>query len=296
MRLLIRTDDGKRFPLEVAEEATWSDLVALIMSLVGEKPADIKHGFPSRPIEPTNSEIPIKSLSIRDGDIITVVVSDTKHETKRSSLQMHGNTTEPELVVREIPDDNSCLFNAIGYVLCDKSRSEGMSLRQLVSRLVQDDPSYTEAVLGMPPSVYASWILEPNHWGGGIEMALFSKFFAVEIASIDVASGRLDIFGEGEGYTNRVYILYSGIHYDALALRTGDSETTDITVFGVGDDGVLIKALQLAEMAKTEHRYTDVTKFALKCDVCGTAIVGEREAQSHAMQTLHDRFSEFGNN
>ncbi len=35
----------------------------------------------------------------------------------------------PQVILKEIPDDNSCLFNSVGYVLENRSLSKAQELR-----------------------------------------------------------------------------------------------------------------------------------------------------------------------
>lgn len=248
-------------------------------------------------------------LGIRDGDTLIVSQRKDPHSTKREqslggkhrfpppsppSLPATMGNTRQGLTIRVMPDDNSCLFRAVAYVLLDKNREAGDSLRELAASIVSTpDSPWDEVTLGMTPTRYAQWIRQPEHWGGAIELAIFATYFAVELASIDVASGRLDMFGEGSGYQQRAYLLYSGIHYDALARKISTSEAEDVTVFTTDDDAILMEALEIAEMAKAEHRYTDLARFTLQCDQCGLALVGQREAQAHAIRSGHQRFSEY---
>lgn len=43
-----------------------------------------------------------------------------------------------------------------------------------------------------------------------------SEYFKIEIAAVDIVNVRYDLFGQGKGYSDRVYLIYSGIHYDLL--------------------------------------------------------------------------------
>jgi ubiquitin thioesterase OTU1 len=230
-------------------------------------------------------EQPLSELGVHSGDTLTVTTSNGGTLTQSNEM--------PTMLLREMPDDNSCLFNTIGYVLCSRSRSSAKELRELAAALILSLSNYTEAVLGMPPERYAEWIRGDTHWGGGIELAVFAGHFETEIASIDVSSGRVDIFGEGNDYSQRVYVLYSGIHYDALAMGLPNKESEDCTVFPVTEDNALMQAMQVAETARLEHRYTDLAKFTLRCEQCSQALVGEREAEKHASTTGHANFIEY---
>lgn len=293
----IKTQDGRKAEIELDGTATYSDLLTQLLLKFDETPVDVSSGFPPRILTPDFSEQSLSSLGIKNGETLTVKLANSSAKEKIADGSQRSSPMGDErvMVLREMPDDNSCLFNAVGYVLVSKSREEAGQLRELVANLVLSDSSYDEAMLGRPPLAYAEWILQPGRWGGGIELALFARFYATEIASIDVATGRMDIFGEGQGYGQRVYLLYSGIHYDALALATSPTapESDDITIFSPHDDNALMQAIQVADLAKLEHRYTDLARFTLRCEQCNEALVGEQQAEKHATLTGHPNFVEY---
>ncbi|PJF17510.1 Zinc finger, C2H2 domain-containing protein [Paramicrosporidium saccamoebae] len=258
-RLRVKVADGRKTEIELEKDATWGDLLTVLLLKLDEQPVDISTGFPPQLLTPNNMEQPLSGLGVHSGDTLTVTTSNGEAVVAPTLLN-----AAPTMLLREMPDDNSCLFNTIGYVLCSCSRSSAKELRELAAALVLSSPNYTEAVLGMPPERYAEWIRGDTHWGGGIELAVFAGHFETEIASIDVGSGRVDIFGEGNGYAQRVYVLYSGIHYDALAMGVPHKESEDCTVFAPTEDNALVQAMQVAETARLEHRYTDLAKFTLR--------------------------------
>ena len=206
------------------------------------------------------------------------------------------------LVLRQVPDDNSCLFRAVGLVLSPSSRDAAASLRQVVARAIEADPSgesYGEAVLGRPPHEYVETILQPSSWGGAIELAVFARHFRSEIWSVDVQTGRVDRFGEGDGYEQFVLIVYSGIRaspplprsigrarrrradsgtvrspadYDALTFSFAPPEPStavfpppnldfDTTVFPRYQEHLLDAALTLVGQLRAKHAYTDTASF-----------------------------------
>ncbi|KAG0175148.1 ubiquitin-specific protease otu1 [Apophysomyces sp. BC1015] len=157
-------------------------------------------------------------------------------------------------------------------------------LRNVAALHIQEDPeTYNEAILGKEREKYIKWIQTSSAWGG-----------AIEIDSIDVQSGRIDKFGEGAS-DGRILVMYSGIHYDALALAPaeGCSPEFDQTRFSSHDQHILHAAQKLAEVLRKQHKYTDVANFTLKCQQCQTGLIGEKDAQSHAMTTGHTRFVEY---
>ncbi|KAI9099725.1 hypothetical protein DFS34DRAFT_615714 [Phlyctochytrium arcticum] len=192
-------------------------------------------------------------------------------------------------------DDNSCLFRSIGYTL-ERTPEVSDKLRKVVANAIRNDPStYNEAILGRPPKAYVDWILQPNSWGGAIELAIFSDHYKVEIDSIDVASLRVDRFGEG-AYNRRVLVLYSGIHYDAVALAPSHDAPMDFdqTAFEQKDgDRILTAGVELADIYRKKHKYTDLANFTLRCGICKKGLRGQKEAQAHAMESGHTSFTEY---
>ena len=114
---------------------------------------------------------------------------------------------------RFVDSDNSCLFSSIGYLIDNKNFNETTKLqyRQLLTNFIEDN-NVDIAMLGMSKEEYINNIQNPSTWGGAIELKLFSDMFQVEIASIDVQSNRVDIFGQDKGYPQRIFVLYNGVH------------------------------------------------------------------------------------
>lgn len=95
------------------------------------------------------------------------------------------------LILRPVPDDNSCLFSAVALVIGEKGGAA--TLRRVVADAIRADPTtYSEAMLGQPPDAYARRMLEPNTWGGAIELKVLSDHARLEIDSVDVQSGRIE--------------------------------------------------------------------------------------------------------
>ncbi|SGZ22167.1 BQ5605_C022g09440 [Microbotryum silenes-dioicae] len=217
------------------------------------------------------------------------------------------------LCLRTVPDDNSCLFRAVGLLLAP----EKVDLRQLVAEVIRNNPeTWSEAVLGQPQESYINTILKPNSWGGAIELAIFASYFNTAIASIDVKTGRVDEFGEGEGYENAAVLVYSGIRpffrggpdYDAVTFSYAEPSSADVYPFPNLDFDtrlfsrtseydqaslMLIAAQELVTALRKTHQFTDAATFTLKCEQCGKAIVGEKEARAHASETGHVKFGEY---
>jgi hypothetical protein len=111
-------------------------------------------------------------------------------EITTSALDIDDDGT---VAVRKVIDaDNSCLFNAIGYVFF-RSLAKAKELRKVVHDAVLSDPdTFSEAALGKPPKEYAEWVLRPNSWGGQVELFVLSTHLRKQIAAYDVQTGRVD--------------------------------------------------------------------------------------------------------
>ncbi|KAI4143339.1 MAG: hypothetical protein L6R39_004603 [Caloplaca ligustica] len=207
-----------------------------------------------------------------------------------------------KLVLRIMPDDNSCLFRAFGsafFGIMDNMTE----LRSVIASHIQSNkssPDYSEVVLEKPPDDYCRWIQTEDAWGGAIELNVLSRHFGIEICSIDVQTGRIDRFNEG--MEKRCILVYSGIHYDTIALCQEDTYSADgfaapeddVKIFDAKDNAVLAAALELCRELKKRHYYTDTAGFQVRCNVCGKVFTGEKGATEHASKTGHYDYGEAG--
>ena len=152
---------------------------------------------------------------------------------------------------RYVDADNSCLFSSIAYLINKDNfcSSSNLIYRLLIVDYIKDNINI-ENDLGIDKETYINNISEVSTWGGAIELKLFSKIFETEIASIDLETGRVDIYGEIENYKKRVYLLYSGVHYDPLVMNFTDDVSTDITIFQPDDYEKLIMFKDYVESIK----------------------------------------------
>eukprot|EP00442_Polarella_glacialis_P037458 CAMPEP_0115111412 /NCGR_PEP_ID=MMETSP0227-20121206/40013_1 /TAXON_ID=89957 /ORGANISM="Polarella glacialis, Strain CCMP 1383" /LENGTH=375 /DNA_ID=CAMNT_0002510751 /DNA_START=95 /DNA_END=1222 /DNA_ORIENTATION=+ len=185
-----------------------------------------------------------------------------------------------------MPDDNSCLFHGVAHLL-DPSKPPG-SLRQIVAQEVRANPvQWDEATLGKPPSEYINFISDPIRWGGQVELAIFASAYRSEIAVVEVQSGRCDVYGEGCGYGRRVYLLYSGIHFDAVTF--GPSARSEVSAEACGEADAAVQ--QLVAERRSAGAFVDQKTMRLRCKVCGYIAEGDYEARAHAGETGHKEFA-----
>jgi hypothetical protein len=49
-----------------------------------------------------------------------------------------------------------------------------------------------------------------------VELCILAERYQAEVAVADVQTGRIDVYGQGCGYAHRVYLIFTGIHFDAV--------------------------------------------------------------------------------
>ncbi|KAI4183945.1 MAG: hypothetical protein L6R41_005077 [Letrouitia leprolyta] len=203
-----------------------------------------------------------------------------------------------KILLRIMPDDNSCLFRAFGSAFFGIMDNMTELRAIIASHIYENKDEYSEVVLEKPPDDYCRWIQTEDAWGGAIELNVLSRQFGIEICSIDVQTLRVDRFNEG--MEKRCILVYSGIHYDTIALSQSDPYSMDgyaqpeedVKIFDAGDERILEAALQLCGELKKRHYYTDTAGFQVKCNICGKIFVGEKGATEHASKTGHYDFGE----
>lgn len=86
--------------------------------------------------------------------------------------------------------------------------------------------------------------------GGAIELTLFAANFHTEIIAFDPKALREDVYGDGEGYTKRAFVIYTGDHYDALAFQPATG--AEQVVFSEKDQNAHARARDLIESLHAE--------------------------------------------
>ncbi|RNA43965.1 ubiquitin thioesterase OTU1 [Brachionus plicatilis] len=286
--LRVRTKSGIVRIDSLTSESNLQDLKKAIAAATAldENKFKMLSGYPPKLLTSSNQHTTLEHHSIKNGEMITL------EETQSVSASPPAKQ-QAQLCRKVVPADNSCLFTSINYLMkgildlnCQKE------MRELIARTVRNDPVYfNEAILGKANSAYCDWIRNSTSWGGSIEIVILSKYFKMEICVVDIRSCRIDRFGEDCSYAKRIFVLYDGIHYDPINLIRENGSVQ--TQFSTDDDITFVKAISLAEEARTARKFTDVNNFKLRCLVCQEPLVGEKQAQEHAKTTAHINFGEF---
>lgn len=241
-------------------------------------------------------EFPVAAAVI-GGSAIAAVAAEPIIPFDIGPLEEGPPIVDPEgfMVRRVVNADNSCLFHSISYAFQQPPRVS-QALRTAVAQAVLADPTiYSEAFLGRPTSEYAAWIQESTSWGGQIDLSILSQLLQTEIVALDIIRNRHDIYGTEANYKRRIYVIYDGIHYDAVAYCFDPQLPPDMDTrqFSPDDIIVLERAKDLCAQEHQRKAYTDTSNFTLRCLVCQQGLKGQAEAAQHAQQTGHANFSEY---
>lgn len=287
----IQTKNGRYVVDTLGATSSLQNLQDVIHEKSGIVPGaqKIMCGYPPKEVSSYAKDTTLQGLSIHSGDVLVV----EKVENLNPSKEKSPEASMEALLRREVvPADNSCLFKSISILLDGRRKETSFELRQLVGGIILSDATkYNAVFLGRPNEEYVEWIMKEDSWGGAIELSIFCEHFKVEIAVIDIQTQRIDLFGQNKGYTDRILLIYDGIHYDPLLLATPNGAVVQ-KVFSVTDSAILTKAQAIAKDAFKMRQYTDVHNITVRCLVCGKGLAGPKETQKHAMDTGHINFGE----
>ncbi|KAJ3210405.1 aminotransferase [Entophlyctis luteolus] len=259
----------------------------------------IKTGFP--PKEVLNSDTDsLAQCGISNGEQLFVEVTPVSDNAWGGIIEDEtAQVLDGYFTIREMKDDNSCLFHSMKYIF-DRHASVDAMRNMVATHILEHHLDYSEAVLGKSIAAYTAWIKSPSAWGGAIELSVFSRRFSTEIWSVDVSRLRIDKFGEDLKYSRVCVVFYSGIHYDVgvvtpvKGVSGGAVQEFDTTVFDrKQSDELMAAVLRVAEVWKRKHKFTSLSDFTLRCEACKVGLKGQAEAQEHALRTGHAAFVEF---
>lgn len=227
--LKIKMPDGQQVVQNLCANSTVYDLKCQL-SLLGKMSfdnMDVLIGFPPVPLQHGN-ESSLLEAGISSGDTLIIKKNQTSKEdiSKEKDIILRNAPSERNghLKKQPVPADNSCLFSSIYYALngkLDESSSCAPIMRQIVAeKIASDNEYYNTAFLGDKSNEdYCNWIKDENSWGGAIELAILSNHHETEIIVLDSINAILNRFGEDKNYSQRILLLFDGIHYDPVYLE-----------------------------------------------------------------------------
>ncbi len=190
------------------------------------------------PVEVGDGRSPLSSFGIQSGH--SLVLKDLRDESSAGPApemrQGKGWDFPPiipprqgRMVKQAVPGDNSCLYHCVARATDAKGATavdQAMSIRRIAAVSIARDPErYNTAFLGMQPAAYTARVLDPNQWGGAIELDVLSRALSTEFFTFDYLHLREDRFGEGLGHKRRSYLIYHGNHYDMIQYEGNGRES-----------------------------------------------------------------------
>lgn len=310
---------------------------------------EILVGFPPRLLQPTNVHDLVKTMGILSGTTLTIrsnpekrticntlkdmgfassMIVDVVHALKTNTLDeaielceqyqtssttQTAETTNPplQMSVWPIPADNSCLFNAIDFLINETTLKGPLYYRKLVAEVIAAHPEiYNTDFLERTPADYITWILNADKWGGEIELSILSTRLCCEITVVDIQTTITLTYGGHSGYTRRIFLIYDGSHYDAIVQTrpgqetqrvfppcnnntNGNTHSSDNNSYDNSDEDEYIVAIKgIARDRQRKRQFTNLRAGSLLCKQCDTIFVGEKQAVEHAKLTGHTNFGE----
>lgn len=299
MRLKVKRGTQTKV-LSIDDSASVADLAQQIISLnLTPNISRLSFGFPPKFIELSSSQS-LRDAGIQSLEQITVEES-TASENKTGEV-VSGEIAAVHLrseylLLRNVPDDNSCLFNAISYAVNGTFKWPEMNLRGIVAETIRSDPVvWNEAILGQTPEKYCAWINKKDSWGGAIELGILATTLGIQIICYDVETANKMVFQDESALPSTFIVLvYSGIHYDCFVsnLQLTKGPAGDNGKWAVAEqDDILTTSYALVKCLQSKNYTTNTTTFRVRCLECYEILVGETGAQRHANEKNHFRFGE----
>ena len=273
----------------------------LIVSQKSPPPSQQDAVSPRQSGSQTSHAMPMNNDIYQPPPIPTATKPLPRHASADDPPELPLRTHDSTLLLRIMPDDNSCLFRAFNSAFFGPALDNMHELRSIIAQSIQAEPGkYPPVVLEKSTDDYCRWIQSADSWGGAIELEILSRHFDIEICSVDVQTLRVDRFNEGRD--KRCILVYSGIHYDVIALSPSDPPYEkayappdfDTLIFDANDQPILEKAVELCRILQGRHYFTDTAGFSVRCNICQRVFTGEKGATEHAKQTGHYDFGEAG--
>ena len=179
-----------------------------------------------------------------------------------------------------------------------------MTYRQLVAREIASRPDiYTKDYLEKDPSEYTQWITNPDKWGGEIEISILSNLLQVQIAVMDIRSNHILVYGDdalisssssgnSSGRSSRIYLLYDGVHYDAMVKTTTTSPMEQKVFHPVEDLSFHSLAQEYLKELSQQKKFVNLQSGLLQCNICLQTFHGQQDAIQHAKSTGHQNFGQ----
>lgn len=189
-----------------------------------------------------------------------------------------------------IPNDNSCLFTAIDYLIHGTYRPNAANeLREKCAQSIIFNPEkFNSTYLNQEPSEYCRWILLETSWGGEIEINILSELFHVSIIVIPLETlNPLRYSPLGSDSIGVIFLLYTGQHYDAIISESLQTLFPFHSQEDLSQLEKLVLECCLFEKNKWELEMRTRTRKRIRCNGCGALLENGTQFQIHCEQVDH---------
>jgi ubiquitin thioesterase OTU1 len=282
------------FNIKISHDDTLLVLKQLIISNLSSKKImtessnlKIIYGFPEKSIDNDDLDnLSLEDLSIFDKEYIKVELKNQNSNKENTSNNNMIDYSQYHIKKKDIPADNSCLFNAINFAINGSAENPEIIRDIIVSEISSNPDQYNAAILGRPPEEYCKWISNKETWGGGIELSILSKFFNIQIGVADIQFITIEYFGNSN---KCIYLLYNNIHYDVFYKEENGKISG---IFDTYDANIKREVMDICMQFQKFENFTDLKNFDIKCMQCGELMKGQNEVIEHSKKTGHFNFNE----
>ena len=282
------------FNIKINHDDTLLVLKQLIISNLSSKKImtessnlKIIYGFPEKSIDNDDLDnLSLEDLSIFDKEYIKVELKNQNINKENTSNKNMIDYSQYHIKKKDIPADNSCLFNAVNFAINGSAENPEIIRDIIVSEISSNPDQYNAAILGRPPEEYCKWISNKETWGGGIELSILSKFFNIQIGVADIQFITIEYFGNSN---KCIYLLYNNIHYDVFYKEENGKISG---IFDTYDTNIKREVMDICMQFQKFENFTDLKNFDIKCMQCGELMKGQNEVIEHSKKTGHFNFNE----
>ena len=189
-----------------------------------------------------------------------------------------------------VPPDNSCLFTAVDCLLNSGifRGNAADNMRTMCIEKIKGDPQrYTDLYLGQDVNEYCDWLKLCTSWGGEVEILILSELNNIQISVLQMETLSTLTYSPPNvtGNVLRIFLLYTGQHYDALM-----DEQNKKYVFELDDiEMVEMLALTCAESYKTawDEELRTRKRKRIRCLGCKAILNNAQQFQEHCGTVEH---------
>jgi len=164
------------FNIKVPQNETLYNLKHTIVSNLSSKGIktnemnlNLIYGYPPQKIDKKISDkLTLNELSIFDKESLRIELSKSSSEENSNKNSMQNvdaiDYSKFSIKKKDIPADNSCLFNAVNFAINQNADSPEIIRGIIASEIMANPQEYNSAVLDKDPEEYCKWIMKKETW------------------------------------------------------------------------------------------------------------------------------------